>query len=336
MAHEITVRDGVFAVRESMWHGLGTVLPDYPTREQAQEIAHPWEPVTEELYRKVVEVGANGELIERFEVSETAKLNVRSDDGFELGPVSPGYVTVNNSTMYDIAEAIEGVDKGAVKYETGGSLAGGRRVWLLLRLAEPINIIGDPNGAVIPYFALQNAHDGSSSFRGQAIAERIVCANTARMADHFAEQRGTEFTFSHTKNVHDRIEQARKALTGWRESIRAYQEMGNHLVTVEFTDVDQEIFLSRFIPMPAPSTCTERVARNVEEARQAVRGFLASPTCEGIENTAWGTVQASLEYLNHGRRAHQAESRFKRAYLDRSDLVTTATTLVKEIAGVSA
>jgi len=336
MAHEITERDGVFAYREPMWHGLGTVLPEYPTREEAQAIAHPWEPVTEDLYRKVVEIDENGNLVERFEISDTAKLNVRSDDGFELGPVSPGYVTVNNSTMYDIAEAIQGVDKGAVKYETAGSLAGGCRVWLLLRLAEPIQIIGDPNGSVIPFFALQNAHDGSASFRGQALAERIVCANTARMADMFAKEWGTEFTFSHTKNVHDRIEQAQKALAGWRDSISAYQTLGNHLVTVKFDEADREIFLSRFIPMPAPGTCSDRVANNVEQARAAVRGFLASPTCEGIEDTAWGTVQASLEYLNHGRRAHQAESRFKRTYLDRSDLVSTATKLVKEIAGVPA
>ena len=334
MGHEITERDGVFSTRLPMWHGLGTVLPSYPTREQAQEIAHPWEPVTEPLYRKVVEVGADGSLVERFEESQTAKLNVRSDDGFELGPVSPSYVTVNNSTMYDIAEAIEGLDKGSVQYETGGSLAGGRRVWLLLRLAEPISIIGDPNGKVIPYFALQNAHDGSSAFRGQATFTRIVCANTAHMADLDATQRGTQFSFSHTKNVHDRIEEARQALAGWRESVRAYQKMGNHLVTVSFDNEQTEEFLSRFIPMPAPSTCTERVARNVEEARDVVRGFLASPTCEGISGTAWGPVQASIEYLNHGRRSHNAETRFKRTFLDTSALTSTAITLVKELAGV--
>jgi phage/plasmid-like protein (TIGR03299 family) len=317
-----------------MWHGLGKVLPEYPTREQAQEIAHPWEPITEDLYRQEIVFDAQGNPDVIYVKSETAKLNVRSDDGFELGPVSPGYVTVNNSTMYDIAEAIEGVGKGAVRYETGGSLAGGRRVWLLLRLNEPIQIIGDPNGAVIPYFALQNAHDGSASFRGQALADRIVCGNTARLADMFAQSRGTEFSFSHTKNVHDRIEEARKALAGWRESVTAYTEMGNHLVTVSFDDEQTEEFLSRFIPLPPPATCTERVVRNVEEARDTLQGFLDSPTCEGIKHTAWGPVQASLEYLNWGRRAHTAETRFKRSFLDASALTATAVTLVKELAGV--
>jgi phage/plasmid-like protein (TIGR03299 family) len=351
MAHEITSRDGVFAVRNAMWHGLGTVLPDYPTHEEAQAIAHPWEPITEDLYRKVLEIkshchtddcvphsecGLTEDFIERYEVSETAKLNVRSDDGFELGPVSPGYVTVNNSTMYDIAEAIEGLDKGAVQYETGGSLAGGRRVWLLLRLTEPIKIIGDPHGSVIPYFALQNAHDGSASFRGQAIADRIVCANSARLADMFAQTHSTEFTFSHTRNVMERIDQARQALAGWRQSVNYYQHLGDHLVTMSFDEEQQSEFLSRFIPMPPPSTCTERVARNVDEARVAVLGFLHSQTCEGIENTAWGMVQASVEYLNWGRRAHTAETRFKRSFLDASELTATAVTLVKDIAGVPA
>ena len=53
MSHNITERDGVFTVREPAWHRLGEVLPDYPSREQAQKIAHPWEPVSEPVYRKV-------------------------------------------------------------------------------------------------------------------------------------------------------------------------------------------------------------------------------------------------------------------------------------------
>lgn len=336
MAHEITSRDGVFAVRKPMWHGLGTVFEDYPTREEAQALAHPWEPVQEPLYRRIVEpvgVDEDGTPIqaERYEEVDTAVLNARSDDGYELGAVSKGYVPVTNGTLYDIAEAIEGIDKGSVLYETGGSLAGGRKVWVMLRLRQPIVVKGDPNGTVIPFFALQNAHDGSGAFRGQAVADRIVCANTARLADYFAQQHQTEFAFSHTKNVADRIEEAKRALAGWREQVGQFQLLTERLMGIKIPHYGPESteFTERFIPMPARGIITDRVANNVEEARSTFRKFLLGPTCEGIASTGWGHVSAAVEYLNWGRRAHTDETRFRRSMLERQEVVTKAVELAE-------
>jgi len=347
MSHEIKQYDGLFAVREEPWHKLGVTLKDYPTREEAQKIAHPWEPVAEPVYRKVIRVERRSHEhsfstcyptpndcikssehdedevpTESFEVVEDAVLNARSDNGYPLGIVSGTYTPVSNGEMYDIAEVIEGVDKGAVRYETGGSLGNGKKVWLLLRLNEPIHVGGDPNGAVIPYYALQNAHDGSGSFRGQATMTRIVCANTARMADMDAQARGTEFVFSHTKNVGDRIEEAKKALAGWRVSVKAYQDQMAYLMSLGINVKQRELFLEQFIPAPIAKAVSDRVMNNIEDARQSIRDLLAGPTCDGIDTTAYGLVQAGVEYLNHVRKAHSLESRFKRAYLDRSELTT--------------
>lgn len=331
MAHEITQRDGLFVVRQPAWHGLGLVLPEHPTREEAQAIAHPWEPSTEPIYRKKVSIDEAG-VTECFEVLEDSVLNVRSDDGQPLGVVSSTFTTVRNADMYEIAEAIESGDPTSVRYETGGSLKGGRKVWLLLRLAEPIVVVGDPHGAVLPYYALQNAHDGSGAFRGQATMTRIVCDNTAQMADLDAQTRGTEFVFSHTKNVRDRIEEAKAALAGWRSSIAAFQEQSAYLLDLGVSLGQREDFLARLIPMPKGHVVSDRVASNIEMARESVRAILASVTCEGIAWTAYGLVQASVEYLNHERKAHSAESRFKRAYLDRSSLTSHVVALAEQVA----
>src|SRR5699024_236789 len=110
-----------------------------------------------------------------------------------------------------------------VMVESGGSLKGGRLVWLLLRLKDPLVIEGDPRGATMAYYALQNSHDVSGAFRGQATSTRIVCANTSQMADMDARARGTECVFRHTRNVADRIEQARTALAGWRNALDDWQ-----------------------------------------------------------------------------------------------------------------
>ena len=39
MSHNITSTDNLFVVREPAWHGLGTVLDEYPTRAEAQKLA---------------------------------------------------------------------------------------------------------------------------------------------------------------------------------------------------------------------------------------------------------------------------------------------------------
>jgi phage/plasmid-like protein (TIGR03299 family) len=332
MAHEITGNDQVFSVREPMWHGLGTVLTDYPSRADAQHFAHPWEPVAEPIYRRITEPQRYGPPLQRYEEITGFYANARSDTNKIIGVNLDSFVTVDNNEMYDIAEVIEGEDSGSVMFETGGSLKGGAKVWLLLRLRDPIEIPGDPRGATIPYFALQNSHDGSGAFRGQAVTTRIVCANTSQMADIDAEIRGTEFVFRHTKNVQERIDQAREALAGWRLSIADWQEAQAQLISYKVTAWQREEFITRFIPMPPPHSISPIVEKNVNTARKQLKDIITGPTCEGIELTSYGLVQGAVEYLNHARRANSRESRFKRAYLDKNTVVSDAVTIAREVA----
>lgn len=338
MSHGITERDGVFAVREPMWHGLGTVLNDYPTIEEAQKIAHPWEPVQEPVYRKIEKVLVDETMIPALPYTETEfvevddfKAIVRSDTSSTLAVQPSTYSPVSNQTLYDIAEAIEGEAEGSVQLETGGTILGGRKVWLLIRLRDPITVNGDPHGATIPYFALQNAHDGSGSFRGQATFTRIVCDNTSKVADMDAKARGTEFTFRHTQSVHDRIEEAKQALAGWRESVESWKEMNDYLNTLRVGHAQREEFLEEFIPSPPPHTSTHRVMVNVETARQTLRDILDGPTCEGVNGTAYGMVAASVEYLQHYRKARSQETRFKRAMLERNQIISDATDIALRV-----
>lgn len=332
MGHGLTLSDSMFTVRKPAWHKLVDPLPEYPTREEAQAIAHPWEPITEPVYRKVPQVSEDGELVEHYEPIEDFEAVVRSDDSTTLGVKPTSLETIKNAEMYDIAEAIEGQDKGSVLFETGGSLYGGKKVWLLLALRDPIHIAGDPNGAVLPYFAMQDNKDGKGAFRGQATLTRIVCDNTAQMADYDSEARGTSFTFRHTKNVQERIEEAKAALTGWRESVSTFVEMSNTLMDLRITRTQRELFVEQFVPMPPIHTVSPRVVNNVDTARNTLRSILDGPTCQDIDLTAYGLVQASVEYLNHYRRANSAQSRFKRAYLDRSAITTDAVKLAQEVA----
>lgn len=332
MPHNITERDGFFTVRQPAWHGLGAVLNDYPDRATAQAIAHPWEPEEEPVYVRRVGPERFGDPRVEYQSVRGFKAIRRSDDHAVIGLVGSSYTPVRNDTLWDIAEALEGLEPEAVRYETAGSLKGGAKVWVLLRLREPVQVPGDPHGAVIPYFALQNYHDATGSFSGKAVLVRLVCDNTWHAADLDARARGTEFTFRHTRNVADRIEQARVALTGWRTSVRTHAEVSRELLDLKVDDEAVTGFVESFIPMPPTAISTERMRANTDRARQRLRRVLASPTCEGIEHTAYGLVQAGIEFAQHERRSHGPENRFRRAYLDSSRITRDAVRLAREAA----
>lgn len=351
----ITSSDGVFTVRNPAWWDLegAHTLSDYPTREEAKAIAHPWEPMTESLWRIVqvvehlpaqqvacfAEDGCTpGTHPEHFVTKSKAQrvedydLVVRDDDRYPLGVKPKSRALVTNDEMYDIAEALmKGQGTGQVLFETGGSLQGGRKVWLLMRFSEPIQIAGRNGTETIPFYALQNANDGSGAFRGQATEVCIVCQNTSHMADLDAQLRGTEFVFRHTKNVAERIEEAKVALEGWQESVAAFQGLAEHLIHLPVTPQQRTIFVREFIRPPQESLVSDRVLANVEADRKKMEAIFDSPTQEVTKDTVWGLVQASIEYSQWYRRAKSNETRFKRAYLDRSRLTTSALELALEV-----
>jgi phage/plasmid-like protein (TIGR03299 family) len=342
MSHEIRENDTVISVRDAGWHGLAKVKADYVTPEEARKEAFDWEPVTTPLYRAVPIVGENGPETTYVEVDEVKAVE-RSDDGSFLGAVGQDYTPISNRELTEVAEAVEGLASGDVRVETAGSLKGGRKVWMLLRLNEPIAVKGDPNGATIPYFALQDNKDGYGSFRGQALFTRVICDNTAQAADLEAEKRGTEFTFRHTAGVKDRIEEAKGAIAMWRHSVEVWNELMSGLVDLKITAAQRQIFLDSWGPTRLPNAglaVSDRVMTNIEEARGSFLSIMEGVTSEGIDGTAYGLVQAAIEFQQHVKGVRgaddlaRAESKFSRAYLNRDNLTTVAVNLAREVAAV--
>lgn len=335
MSHQITDTDKMFTYRQPTWHGLGVVLDEYPTRAEAQKMVHDWEPIPEPIYRATPVIGDDGSLTTGYEVIPDKLEYRRSDNGQHLSVNNASFAPVTNEELWDIGEAIQGGPGTDVMFETGGSLKGGALVWLMIRLADPIQIKGDPS-AQLPFYLLQNGHDGMTSFKGSATNVRVECANTVRMADIDSKTRGTEFSFRHTVNVGDRVEEARKALAGWRESIDEFKMLAELMLAEKVGRQGELQFLERFIPAPASTLTSDRVKHNIEEARGQFMSVYNGPTNQGITGTSWGLFQAASEWSEHIRRAkgNQHEARFKRALLTPNLVMTAAKTFALEAAHV--
>jgi hypothetical protein len=122
-----------------------------------------------------------------------------------------------------------------------------------------------------------------------------------------------------------------------RTETQEYVKAMTDLLGVKITPAQEQLFLREFIPEPPDGLITDRVAKNIIEARAAVMGFLEGPTVDGagVRGTAYGLVQAAGEYLDHVRAARTWESKMNRSLLRAEPLKAKATVLAREVALVN-
>ena len=124
---------------------------------------------------------------------------------------------------------------------------------------------------------------------------------------------------------------ARSAVTGAQAEMRRYSDLARDLLAIHVSPAQRELFITQFIPKPPEGLITDRVARNVEEARKALRLLFDSATNEQIAGTAYGLVQAAGEYLDHVRTARSWETRLNRTLIRPEPLKHRALSLAREV-----
>ncbi len=319
--------ESMFSVRQMPWHREGTILADYPGDwDEARKLAGlDWDPITTEVYA-VTGINDHGTTI--YEPVEGWKAVARSDTGAVLSLNKDTYTVIDHGEMGEIVEAV--LAQPNVKWETAGVLDGGRSVWCLALLDEPVTLPGD-DSPTLPYLAITNRHDATAACALRATAVRIVCANTFRAAELEGERTGATFSFIHKSSWRSRIEEARRAVTGAQAEMRCYADLASDLLAITVTPQQRELFVTEFIPKPPEGLITDRVARNVEEARNALRLLFQSTTNEQIAGTAYGLVQAAGEYLDHVRTARTWETRLNRTLIRPEPLKHRALALAREV-----
>jgi phage/plasmid-like protein (TIGR03299 family) len=259
------------------------------------------------------------------------KAIVREDTGALISIMRGSYAIVQNDRLWDIADTL--VDEEKVKYETAGVLKNGAVLWVLARLNEPSRVNGDDTD-IYPYALVSTAHDGSGACKASAVSIRVICWNTFNSASAQSRSSGRQFTFRHTKNVIDRIDDAKAALGLIRHQHEEFIHLANDLAELHVTDDGVRDFLATFIPDPTADVLTDRQKRNISEARQLVRETLdLSPTIpQAHRRTAYGLWTAGIEFLDHLRQANSSETLFRRTMLDTSTVKSKLMDAVRKVA----
>lgn len=334
-----------FSVREVPWHGLGKVLDGYPgSWSEARTLAGlDWDPIKVPVY-EVGELYPDGtgkvSLIEDFQQIK------RSDTGKRLAMATEGYQLITHDVFGEIFESILESSDGQINYETAGSLDEGRKVWVLAKLGGEIHLPGDPS-ATQPYMALMTSHDGSAALRVIGTCVRIVCMNTWHAADVDSSKRGSSYSFKHTKNWRDRVEDAKRALSQTQENIDHTVALARDLLSVKVDARQAQWFIKQFaIHRTIANTVGKqsfskktledrlsepRVEASLNNTLIQLHRIMESPTTEGIRGNLWGLVQAAGEFIDHHRDTRNQESYFTRTVLtDKEPLKLAAIRIARD------
>jgi len=300
--------------RDVPWHGLGIAVPESPTSEDAIRLAGlDWRVESQPMYL------GNGTLI------PDAYANVRSSDNKVLGIVGNRYKIVQNTDAFAFTDALLGE---GVKYETAGSLCDGKVIWMLAKLPQKYEVLGDE---VTPYVVFTNTHDGSGSVKVAMTPVRVVCQNTLNAGLRQAKR---TWTARHTGNINDKMNDAMDTLKLADEYMKATQEVFEDLYKVKTTDAQVVQLVNNIVPIKADMT--DRQASNVLALRSDIMArYNFAPDLKDREKTGARLIQAIADTTSHmdplRKTKNYAENHFKDT-INGNDLLDTAIATVLAVA----
>ena len=303
MAHEIEINgdQATFAsFREPAWHKLGTVFNEEVSTQQMLELAHldSWNVRLEEI---AIPTGFASDKSHYF-VARTNPFDKKQTD--VLGVVGERYRVLQNEDLFEFGDAL--LDGGG-RWETAGSIKGGRQVFGSFALERDVVIdekgVGDK---INSYLLVNTSHDGSIAIQASVTPVRVVCANTLNLAlgTGVGRNRSTKQSFKirHTQTAQGKVQAAREALGIANAYLDQFSIMANDLIQREITqDKFAEIIRLAY---PAPEKDGKQIAKTKWANKiNTIEEIYQSDTTHMIAGTAWGALNAMTERLDWWRSA---------------------------------
>jgi phage/plasmid-like protein (TIGR03299 family) len=304
MAHELEIGTNgqvAFAsLREPAWHNLGTVFNEEVSTKEMLELAHldKWNVRLEEI--EIPKGFASDK--SHFFVARTNPFDSKQTD--ILGVVGERYRVLQNEDLFEFGDAL--LDGGG-RWETAGSIKGGRQVFGSLALEREVVIdekgVGDK---INSYLLVNTSHDGSIAIQASVTPVRVVCANTLNLALGSGVGRNRtvkqSFKIRHTQTAQGKVQAAREALGIANAYLDQFSIMANELIQREIT---QDKFAQIInLAYPAPDKDSKQIALTKWANKvSTIEEIYQSDTTNMIAGTAWGALNAMTERLDWWRSA---------------------------------
>lgn len=303
--------ESMFYVREVPWHGLGTRVNEAPASEDALRLAGlNWSVVQEPVYT------------EQKEQVEGWRANIRDSDRKVLGVVTDRYKVIQNRDAFAFTDALLGE---GVRYETAGSLLGGRKVWLLAHMPHEYIISGE---RISPYLLFSNTHDGSGAVRVALTPIRVVCNNTLNLALSTANRC---WSMIHTGNIKGKLEEARNTLFLAEQYMDSLGKEFENLRMKKLSDQAVKEYIEILLPLEEDATPIQR--KNTGRLREDLRfRYFEAPDLKELGKNAYRFINAVSDFATHAeplrKTANYKENLFART-VEGNPLIDRAYQLVK-------
>jgi len=309
-------KDTMFSVREMPWHGLGTVLDEYPgSIKEALELSGlDWQVVQKPVHQPITTMVDGHELTTYLEV-DNYWLNVREDTSDVLGIVTDRYKPIQNHEAFSFMDNLIG---SQMHYETAGGLYGGKKTWVLCKLPDYVEVAGDE---VAPYVFISNAHDGKSSCLVSVTPIRVVCANTLSWAVGKAKADGRTYTVRHTGDISLKLHEARNVMNMTINYYEQFKNMGDSMALENFSENRLQSVLDQLYPVEG--SMGDRAVKNRDVAKNAIMAIyrgegINGDTTGNAPGTKWCAANAIAEYADYGRKMTKRGNQVARSFDDNS------------------
>ena len=277
MAAEI---ETLFYVREKPWHGLGVRVENAPSSQEALVAAGlDWNVEQRKVYTE------DGHVIPGYYA------NVRGTDNRTLGVVTKRYRIVQNHEAFAFTDGLLG--KG-VRYETAGSLKGGRKTWILARLPKQYRVAEDK---VMPYLVFSNSHDGSGAIKVAMTPVRVVCNNTLNLALQNADR---IWSANHTGDIESKLEDARMTLFMAENYMNELAKESNRLNCKKVSDAEVEEYIKMLLPIATDAT--ETMEQNIKKQRRDLGlRYYHAPDLQDTGKNQYRFINAVSDFATHAK-----------------------------------
>ena len=276
MAHMIMKNDSLFLAEKPAWHGLGTVVADALSSQEALHVAGlDWSVDSKPIV-------VDGKEVDGY------KANVASNTGTVLGVVSDKYKPCQNTDAFSFTDSL--LEQG-IKYESAGSLFNQKKIWLLARMPERM-ILGDK---IDNYLFFTNGHDGKHPITVGLTSVRVVCSNTLQMALNGAKR---VWTTKHMGDLDAKKHEAARTLELAVSYLDAMAMTAEEWQQKKFTKEAFNTFVEELFPLDGEES-------DLQEKRifQFRSNFIdlhnEKPDIENFRGTAWGAYLALTDYVSH-------------------------------------
>ena len=242
MAHNInhnsiTGKDSFFSVKEKAWHGLGQIVEDHPTSEEAIIFAGlDYEVEKRKLFTFDQANSNEATAPDGIQIPEVEIKNyfatVRKDTDQILGIVGSKYEIVQNKTAFTFFDSLVN-DGSGIKYETAGALGNGEKIFITAKMPEVIKI--GRKDIIEEYIFLTTSHDGSGSIMAAFTPVRIVCNNTLNMA---LRNHTNAVFIKHTANAETKLNEAARIISISNNTALQLETLFNKWAKVRVNDAE--------------------------------------------------------------------------------------------------